>query len=98
MLLSASPTESAHADCFTRPSVKHTAAGKTSNLYVHACKYLSLYYYIQLVISPPIISPGVFGTVLRMLSHLCNVCPPLAVDLLKLGEYMSFYTIYLCTY
>ena len=41
---------------------------------------------LQLVVTPPIISTGVFVTVIRMLVIMCANCPDLAVVLLKQSE------------
>ncbi len=43
---------------------------------------------LQLVVSPPVISPSMFVQVVRLLSTLCASCPVLAVELLKLSTYM----------
>ena len=39
--------------------------------------------FLQLVVSPPVISTGTFITVLRMLSIMCANCPDLALTLLR---------------
>jgi E3 ubiquitin-protein ligase TRIP12 len=39
-----------------------------------------------LVVSPPVVSSGVFVTVVRMLVLMCANCPDLAVILLKQSE------------
>lgn len=41
---------------------------------------------LQLMITPPLFSTGMFVTVIRMLVLMCANCPDLAVQLLKQSE------------
>ena len=43
---------------------------------------------LQLVVSPPVISSNTFVTVLRMMSTISSACPALAVELLKISQYL----------
>ncbi len=39
--------------------------------------------FIQLVVTPPVVSTGTFILVLRMLAQICSRCPTIALKLLE---------------
>lgn len=44
-----------------------------------------------LVVTPPILSSGMFIMVVRMFSLMCSNCPTLAVQLMKQSKYCFFF-------
>ena len=47
-------------------------------------------FFLQLVVSPPVVSTGTFVMVIRMLAIMCGSCPDLAVVLLRQSKHCSY--------
>lgn len=93
-LLSSPPTLFLLRAHLSRTNVSHFVVPSLKNLLQQvASKDLLTNIQQLLVVTPPILSSGMFIMVVRMFSLMCSNCPTLAVQLMKQSEFLLFHVL-----